>query len=96
MSQHTEAGDIAITVGSYTKNGEVKSRYRNVGTLMKSIRDDGSEGFWLKLNAEALSPSLLIIHRHKMEKGADQVLLSVFEKKDDTSKPAEAPQDPDL
>jgi hypothetical protein len=38
---------------------------------------------WIKLNADALCPSLLILARAHMDKGADQVLLSVFAKKEE-------------
>lgn len=95
MSTTTEIGDLAIPVGFYDKNGEIKKRYRRIGSLMQTTRDDGQPGFWASLNADALSPSLLILTRSQMEKGGDRVLLSVFEKSDD-KKPAQAPEDPDL
>lgn len=96
MSQTTELGDIAIPVGFYEKSGEIKKRYRRIGSLMQTTRDDGSSGFWVQFNADALSPSLLILTRAQMEKGGDRVLLSVFEKDAANKTPAQAPEDPDL
>ena len=96
MSQTTEIGDIAIPVGFYEKSGEITRRYRRIGSLMQTTRDDGNSGFWVKLNVEVLQPSLLIPVRQFMEKGSDQILLSVFDKDESKQPRPEAPADPDL
>lgn len=88
MSNTTiEIGDIAIAVGFYTKGDEKKKRYRRVGSLMMTTRDDGSEGLWIKFNADALAPSLYVMARCCMQAGDDQAVLSVFEKEE--KKPSE-------
>jgi len=79
--QHEELGEIAIQVGSYEKDGKPKKRFRRIGTLMRTTYDDGGKSEWLRLNADALNPSLLIIARAYMEKGSDSALLSVFPKR---------------
>ena len=42
----TKVKDMAVVTGQYQKDGETKSRYMNVGSMMKS--DDG--GFFLILD----------------------------------------------
>ncbi len=95
MSNTTELGDIAIPVGWYEKNGEKKKRYRRVGTLMQTERDDG-QGFWIKLNVDALSPSLYVAARCCLAAGDDQAILSVFEREEKKTSTESAPADPDL
>lgn len=93
MSTTTEIGSIAIPVGWYEQDGKTKKRYRNIGKLMKTTREGEGEGFWLALNAEALSPSLLIQARPLMDKGSDRVVLSIFT--DDEKQPQKPAADPD-
>lgn len=42
----TKVKDLAVITGSYTKDGEQKNRYMNIGSMMKN--DDG--GFFLILD----------------------------------------------
>lgn len=79
MSKHTPIGDISIPLGFYTKDGEKKRRGRNIGTLMET-RDEHGVRQWMKLNAEVLSPSVLILMSRNgyIEGGADAVILNVY------------------
>ena len=92
MSKHTELGDIAIQVGAYESQGKQKKRFRRIGVLMRTEYDDGGKNLWIKIHADALNPSLLIISRAYMEKGADMALLSVFPPKEE--KPPANPDNP--
>lgn len=79
-NQTVELGDIAITVGTYkhATKGERKSR-RTIGKLMQTSYADGGRSQWIKLNADALSPSLLMLALPHMLPGSDTVLLDIFE-----------------
>ena len=79
-NQTIEVGDIAIAVGSYkhATKGERKTR-RNIGKLMQTTYADGGKSMWIKVNADALSPSLLMLALPHMLPGSDTVLLDIFE-----------------
>lgn len=90
MSQHTNLGNIAVPVGSYQSGNETKKRFRNIGVLMKTT-DNGSERYWIKLNADIFHASLYaLIRQTSMEKGDDMVSAAVFEPRDE-KKPAARP-----
>ena len=72
--------DVAVKTGTYTKNGETKNRYENVGTLVEF--DNGGQGLFLKRTfnpAGVANPD-----------GRDDVLLSLFDLRDDAGKPPQA------
>ena len=64
--------DLAVKTGSYTKDGQEKGRYENVGALMKM--DDGSFFVLLK---RTFNPAGVPV-----EDGRDQIIVSVFDLKD--------------
>ena len=89
-----ELGDIAIAVGSYKKGDKEHKARRRIGKLMETTYEDGGKSLWIKLNQEALSPSLLICARPFTQKGSDTVLLDVFRPDKDKAAPGEpAPDD---
>ena len=72
--------DVAVKTGTYTKNGETKNKYENVGTLVEF--DNGGQGLFLKRTfnpAGVANPD-----------GRDDVLLSFFDLRDDAGKPPQA------
>lgn len=73
--------DIAVKTGTYTKDGQEKGRFENVGSLMKS--DDGSFFILLK---RTFNPAGITV-----EDGRDQIILSVFDLKDQDSPRQAAP-----
>ena len=82
MSTTTKLGNLAVAVGSYTAGSDTKKRFRTIGELMKATDSEG-ERLWIKLNGEALSPSLLdLIRATDMKPGDDQVTVRVFEPRD--------------
>lgn len=88
MSKHTPIGDISIPLGWYMKGAEKKRRSRAIGTLMQT-KDEHGTRHWIKLNAEALSPSLLILMSRNghIESGADAVICNVYAPDAAESKP---------
>lgn len=64
--------DLAVKTGSYTKDGQEKGRYENVGALMKT--DDGNYFVLLK---RTFNPAGVPV-----EDGRDQIIVSVFDLKD--------------
>ena len=72
--------DLAVKTGSYTVNGETKSRYLNVGSMMKS--DDGS--FFLLLN-KTFNPAGV-----PGDPDRDNIIVSVFDLRD-SDQPNQAP-----
>lgn len=64
--------DLAVKTGSYTKDGQEKGRYENVGALMKT--DDGNYFILLK---RTFNPAGVPV-----EDGRDQIIVSVFDLKD--------------
>jgi len=91
---HVKVGDIALPVGSYEKQGQKRNRNRTIGTLMRTDYHDGSR-LWIKLNGDALSPSLLMLAMKSgaLEAGDDGVIANVFEPREQQQqgKPAAAP-----
>ncbi len=65
--------DLAVKTGSYMKDGQEKGRYENVGSLMKM--DDGSFFVLLK---RTFNPAGVPV-----QDGKDQIIVSVFDLKDD-------------
>jgi hypothetical protein len=61
--------DIAVVVGSYTKNGETKNRYQNVGVMMQ-----GDKGPFIILE-RFFNPAGV---PHDASKG-NSIMLSCFE-----------------
>lgn len=95
MSQHTPLGDLSLPIGHYLKDGDKKLRRRNLGTLMQTTDDGGERRFWIKLNADALNPSLLILCSRNgiLEGGADGVIVNVYareERKPGAAAPADS------
>ena len=71
--------DLAVKTGSYTdREGKEKGRFENVGSLMQM--DDGSQFILLK---RTFNPAGVHV-----EPGKDQILLSVFDLRDDNAAPA--------
>jgi hypothetical protein len=67
--------ELAVKTGSYTDNqGQQRGRYENVGSLMKN--DDGSFFVLLK---RTFNPAGVAV-----QDGKDQVLISVFDLKDNS------------
>lgn len=89
---HTSLGDVALPVGHYTKGGEKKYRRRQLGTLMRTSYPDGTERLWIKIHADVLNPSLLILASRNqiMQPGDDSIIASVYAD-DARSGAAEAP-----
>jgi hypothetical protein len=95
-TQTTDIGEILIPVGHYQKEGGATGkRYRKLGTLLETTHDDGHVSRFMRLNAEVLSPSLLILARQFAKKGDDTVIVSVFEKRDKTTAPESTECDAD-
>lgn len=90
MATHQKIGDATIVVGSYIKGNETKKRYRNIGVLMKSTDQDG-ERYWMRIDGDALSPSLLILARAGMMKGDDSVSVNIFAEREEA--PEQEPAD---
>lgn len=100
--------DISIAIGSYKVGDQIKQRQRHIGELVEFTNDQTGASFQkLKLNADALSPSLMIMARAAAGKdraGDDTIMCSVWEEKQDKPAPdgrAQAqtpkpPRDPDL
>lgn len=88
MPKTNNLGDISLPVGEYEVQGsnEKKRRYRNVGSLMETVNDDGSRRRWVRLNADVLHATLFALARPFMEKGADSVIANVFERREQGSK----------
>lgn len=73
--------DLAVKTGTYTKNGETKGRYENIGSLMES--DDGSQFILLK---RTFNPAGV-----PCDPDRDQILISVFELREDAPQRQQAP-----
>ena len=74
--------DLAVKVGTYTKDGEQKSRFENIGAMMKS--DDGSFFLFIK---KTFNPAGV-----PTEEGRESILVSVFDLKDGDAPRQSAPQ----
>lgn len=73
--------DLAVKTGSYTdRDGREKSRYENVGSLMQM--DDGSQFILLK---RTFNPAGVPV-----QDGKDQIIVSVFDLRDDSRQDAPA------
>lgn len=93
MSQTTVLGDISVPISSYEKEGQKRRRGRTIGELFRTDDNEGPR-YWLKLNAEQLSPSLLIIlsRNQLIKKDEDTVILNVYPPRDaQKAKSSEAP-----
>lgn len=99
MPKHTNLGQIAVPVGTYTKDGDEKHRFRNIGTLMSTLDDaPGSKlRYWIKVNADCFHASLFsLVYRAGMEPGDDQAVCTVFEPKPPAIAPGEYASTRDL
>lgn len=74
--------DLAVKVGTYQKDGETKSRFENIGAMMKS--DDGSFFLFIK---KTFNPAGV-----PTEEGRESILVSVFDLKDGDAPRQSAPQ----
>lgn len=75
-------GDITVPVGTYQSGGEKKTRQRQVGALMETEHDDGGRRMWIRINGDALSPSLLMLALRASEaRGEDGVVLPIWEER---------------
>ena len=74
--------DLAVKVGTYQKDGETKSRFENIGAMMKS--DDGSYFLFIK---KTFNPAGV-----PTEEGRESILVSVFDLKDGDAPRQSAPQ----
>ncbi len=97
---HTPVGDITIAVGIYEKGGETKRNARRIGTLMQTDEPGRDPRYWIKLNADAVNPSLLMLQSLNglREKGSDSIILNCWppprEKKPVGTTEAEQPEAP--
>ena len=73
--------DLAVKVGTYQKDGETKSRFENIGAMMKS--DDGSYFLFIK---KTFNPAGV-----PTEEGRESILVSVFDLKDGDAPRQSAP-----
>ena len=76
----TKVKDIAVKTGEYQKDGQTKGRYENIGSIFKS--DDGGTFLLMK---RTFNPAGVHV-----EPGKDQILLSVFDLRDENA-PARQP-----
>ena len=71
--------ELAVVVGSYTKNGDTKKKYKNIGVMMQG--DDG--GQFLMLD-RSFNPAGV-----PFKEGSDGVLISLFDPKPRDGQPAQ-------
>lgn len=64
--------DIAVKVGSYEKNGELKNQWENVGAVIQ-----GKDGSFFMTLKKTFNPAGLVTDHNK-----DSVVLSMFEPRD--------------
>lgn len=71
--------DLAVKTGEYTKNGETKARYENIGSVM-----EGDNGQFMMLK-RTFSPAGV-----PFKDGSDTIFVSMFEprEKDSNDKPS--------
>lgn len=75
--------DLAVSTGSYTKDGQEKKRWRTIGALM----DDGKGGQFIFID-RAFNPAGV-----PAKDGSESILVSMFDPKGQAeSAPAPAPQ----
>lgn len=95
--------DISIACGFYQDGDKIKQRQRKIGELVEFTNDQTGASFQkLKLNADALSPSLMIMARAAAGKdraGDDTIMCSLWEEKPekpapDGRAPAQTPKPP--
>jgi hypothetical protein len=84
----TKLGDLAVKIGSYTKNGETKGRYETIGTLFQG--DDGGQFITLKPFVDTWT----LWQMQRMESKAagkemrDTLMVSVFSEEGRAAGPA--------
>jgi hypothetical protein len=81
----TTSKRIAVKIGTYTKDGQQKNRYKNIGEII--TKDDG--GQFVKIDATCLSMQLFALANKERN---DFVLCSLFS--DDDKKPASGSNEP--
>ena len=69
--------DLSVKVGSYTKHGEKKNRWKTVGAVIKD--DDG--GMFMMLD-RSFNPAGV-----PFKEGSESILVSMFEPKDKDAEP---------
>lgn len=75
--------DLAVSTGSYTKDGQEKKRWRTIGALM----DDGKGGQFIFID-RAFNPAGV-----PAKEGSESILVSMFDPKGQAeSAPAQAAQ----
>ena len=77
--------DIAVKVGSYEKNGELKNQWENVGAVIQ-----GKDGSFFMTLKKTFNPAGLVTDHNK-----DSIVLSMFEPRDrqqGQSQPAQSTQ----
>jgi hypothetical protein len=74
--------DLTVKVGEYEKNGETKSRYENIGSVMEN--DKGGRFIFLK---KTFNPAGV-----PSREGSSDIIVSMFKPKDatDNAPPASA------
>jgi hypothetical protein len=70
--------DLAVKVGSYTKDGAEKNRYENIGAMM-----DGDNGPFIFLK-RSFNPAGV-----QFREGSESIVVSMFPPKDSTKQPTE-------
>ena len=89
-------GNISLAIGEYEKEGRTRKRYKRIGTMMETTRENGEREFWMRLDADILHASLYALVRPGMRKGDNQFTASVFAEREDGRPPAaRAGQEPE-
>ena len=78
----TTSKRIAVKIGTYTKDGKEKNRYKNIGEVI--TKDDG--GQFIKLDATILNAACFALMNRERN---DSVICSLFSD-DDKAAPATA------
>lgn len=68
-------GNLSVKTGEYTKDGETKGRYENIGALW-----EGDKGMYITLKRSAN------LAAYPFKEGGDSIIVSVFPDKDDAPK----------
>lgn len=71
----TKLGNLSVKTGEYTKDGETKGRYENIGVLWQ-----GDKGMYVILKRSAN------LAAYPFKEGGDSIIVSVFQDKDDAPK----------
>lgn len=69
-------GNLSVKTGEYTKDGETKGRYENIGSIMQ-----GDNGQYLLIK-RTFNPAGVTV-----KDGSDSILVSIFEDKEKSDAP---------